>query len=80
MSTSESESMINTRNGKPAAVLSNVQDEDELEGLVLAYSPRFRAILQAARAEISVIGGIPHDEFWAQVDAEYEARSGNGQS
>ncbi len=80
MKASESGPVIITRNGKPTAVLLNVQDEDELEGLVLAYSPRFRAILEAARAEIRVTGGIPHDEFWAQVDAEYDARPGNGQS
>lgn len=33
--------VIITRNGKPTAVLLNVEDEDELEGLVLAYSPKF---------------------------------------
>jgi len=33
--------VIITRNGKPAAVLLAVQDEDELERLVLAYSPNF---------------------------------------
>lgn len=80
MNASEPESMIGTGNEKPAAVLLNVQDEDELEGLVLAYSPRFRAILQAASAEIRATGGIAHDEFWVQVDAEYAAQPGNGQA
>ena len=37
------------------------------------YSPQFEAILQEARQEIVETGGIPHDEFWRQVDAEYEA-------
>lgn len=64
--------VIITRNGKPTAVLLNVEDEDELEGLVLAYSPKFRALLQAARDEVRISGGIPHDEFWRQVDAEFE--------
>ena len=64
--------VIITRNGKPTAVLLNVEDEDELEGLVLAYSPKFRALLQAARDEVRASGGIPHDEFWRQVDAEFE--------
>ena len=64
--------VIITRNGKPTAVLLNVEDEDELEGLVLAYSPKFRALLQAARDEVRTSGGIPHDEFWRQVDAEFE--------
>ena len=64
--------VIITRNGKPTAVLLNVKDEDELEGLILAYSPKFRALLQAARDEVRTSGGIPHDEFWRQVDAEFE--------
>jgi prevent-host-death family protein len=38
--------VILTRNGKPAAVLLAVQDEDELERLVLAYSPKFHALLE----------------------------------
>ena len=69
---SETGPVIITRNGKPAAILLNVVDEEELEGLLLAYSPKFRTILQAAREEIKQTGGIPHDEFWRQVDAEYE--------
>lgn len=72
MKQSESGPIVITRHGKPAAVLVNVVDEDELDGLLLAYSPKFRAILQTARAEIIKTGGIPHDEFWQQVDAEYD--------
>ncbi len=40
--------VIITRNGKPAAVLLAVQDEDELERLALAYSPKFHDVLEAA--------------------------------
>lgn len=39
--------VVVTRNGQPAAALAPILDEDELEDLVLAYSPRFRAILGA---------------------------------
>lgn len=63
--------MLSSRNGRPAAILLNVVDEDELDGLLLAYSPKFRAILQAGREEIQQTGGIPHDDFWQQVDAAY---------
>ena len=69
---SERGPVIITRNGKPTAALVNVVDDDEVEQLILAYSPRFRAILQEARQEIAETGGIPHDEFWRQVDEEYE--------
>mgnify|MGYP001054262773 CR=1 FL=1 len=71
MKETEAGPVVITRNGRPAAILLNVVEEDELEGLLLAYSPKFRAILQAARSEIKQTGGIPHDEFWQQVDAEY---------
>ena len=71
MKETEAGPVVITRNGRPAAILLNVVEEDELEGLLLAFSPKFREILQAARAEIKDTGGIPHDEFWQQVDAEY---------
>jgi len=60
--------VIITRNGKPAAVLLAVQDEDELERLVLAYSPKFHAILEAARRQIQETGGVRHDEFWQEIE------------
>lgn len=76
----ESGPVVITRNGRPAAILVNVVDEDELESLLLAHSPKFRAILQAARDEIKQTGGIPHDEFWQQVDAEYDETLGTDQA
>src|SRR5437660_3926257 len=62
--------VIVTRNGKPVAVLLAVTDEDELERLVLAHSPKFRAILDKSRRQIEETGGIPHDVFWREVEAE----------
>ncbi len=56
--------VIITRNGKPAAVLLPIQDEDELERLILSYSPKFQAILKQGRQQIQESGGINHDEFW----------------
>ena len=32
-----------------------------------------RTLLEAAEARIQATGGIPHDEFWRQVDAEHDA-------
>jgi prevent-host-death family protein len=59
--------VVVTRNGKPVAVLLPVPDEDELERLVLAYSPRFQSILKDARQQIREGRGIPHEEFWREV-------------
>lgn len=62
--------VIVTRNGKAVAVLVAVTDEDELERLVLAHSPRFQAILEKSRRQIDETGGIPHNVFWREVKAE----------
>ena len=50
--------VIVTRHGKPVAVLLSVEDEEELERLILAYSPKLRAILESARQQIQETGGI----------------------
>lgn len=62
--------VVVTRNGKPVAVLVAVTDEDELERLVLAHSPKFQALLDKSRRQIEQTGGIPHDAFWREVGAE----------
>jgi len=67
---SEEGPVIVTRNGKPVAVLLAVEDEAALEGLILAYSPQFQRLLQAARRQLRKTGGIEHAEFWETVDTE----------
>ena len=62
--------IVVTRNGRPVAVLLSVEDDEELERLVLAHSPTFRKILQAARDQIRESGGIQHEDFWREVEAE----------
>ena len=36
--------IVVTRNGRPVAVILGVQDEEEIERLLMAYSPQLRAI------------------------------------
>lgn len=62
--------VVVTRNGKAVAVLLAVTDDDELERLVLAHSPKFQALLDKSRRQIEDTGGIPHDRFWREVKAE----------
>ena len=62
--------VVVTRNGKAVAVLLAVTDDDELERLVLAHSPKFQALLDKSRRQIEDTGGIPHDRFWREVQAE----------
>ena len=62
--------IVVTRNGKAVAVLLAVTDDDELERLLLAHSPKFQALLNKSRRQIEETGGIPHEQFWRQVAAE----------
>ena len=70
--------VIVTRNGKAVAVLLAVKDEDELERLVLAHSPKFQALLDKSRRQIEATGGVPHDVFWREVEAESREVAGKG--
>ena len=60
--------IVITRNGKAVAVLLVMEDEDEIEWIILAYSPKFQRILQAAEQQIQAGKGIPHKEFWLEIE------------
>lgn len=62
--------VVVTRNGRPTAVLLSVEDEDEIERLSLAYSPKFQKILNLARRQIRDGSGIQHEDFWKEVDGK----------
>lgn len=64
-----------TRNGKPVAVLLGVRDEEEIERLLMGYSPRLRAILDLSRQQIRDGAGIEHQEFWAEPKPPRNRRS-----
>ena len=75
---SESGPVIVTRNGKAVAVLLAMTDEDELERLILAHSPKFQAMLDKSRRQIEETGGIPHEQFWREVETETGGHSAQG--
>ena len=60
--------VVVTRNGRPVAVITGVSDPDDLERLVLAHTPRFRRLVDAAERRVAETGGVPHEEFWATVE------------
>jgi prevent-host-death family protein len=66
--------VVVTRNGKPVAVIVGVQDEDEIERLLMAYSPRLQAILNASRQQIREGDVLSHEDFWAEVKASRVAK------
>jgi prevent-host-death family protein len=59
--------IVITRNGKAVAVLLAPLDDDDLEGLILARSPRFQALLEKSRKSIEAGKGLSHEEFWEAV-------------
>ena len=67
---SEEGPVIVTKNGRPVAVLLSIKDEDEIERMILAYSPKFQNILEVAEQEIREGKGIKHEDFWREVEAE----------
>jgi prevent-host-death family protein len=70
--------IVVTRNGKAVAVIVGIHDEDEIERLLMAYSPRLQAILEASRKQIREGDVLTHEEFWNEVEASRAAARGSG--
>ena len=62
--------VIVTQKDRPVAVLVSVPEGDELERLVLAHTPKFRRLLDAAERRIRRTGGIKHKDFWKAAHAK----------
>ncbi len=65
---SEGGPVVVTRNGRPVAVIIGVQDEDEIERLLMAYSTRLRAILERSRQQFRKGEWLSEEEFWSQFE------------
>jgi prevent-host-death family protein len=59
--------IVITRNGKAVAVLLTPSDDEDLERLVLARSPRFQALLDKSRKSIKQGKGLSPNAFWNAV-------------
>ena len=66
--------VVVTHHGRPVAVLLRTGGVDDLERLLMGHSPKLQAILEAARKRFRAGGGIPHDAFWKEVEAENAGR------
>lgn len=60
--------VVITRNGKAVAVIITPRDDDDLENLILARSPRFQEMLNRSRRSIEKGEGFTSDEFWKLVE------------
>ena len=59
--------IVITRNGKPVAVLLAPVNDEDLERLLLARSPRFQALLNRSRQSIKEGKGLSESAFWKAV-------------
>jgi prevent-host-death family protein len=74
---SEGGPVVVTRNGRPVAVIVGVQNEDEIERLLMAYSPHLRAILERSRQQFREGKWLGEEEFWSQFEhSERSKRAG----
>jgi prevent-host-death family protein len=60
--------VVITRNGKPVAVLLAPANDDDLERLLLAHSPRFQSLLNKSRQSIKAGKGLSRNDFWKAVE------------
>jgi prevent-host-death family protein len=70
---SHKEPVLITKNGKPAAMLLPVAEDADVESLALAFSPRFQELIRKSQAQAQRGETIPHDQFWAELEAEKDA-------
>jgi PHD/YefM family antitoxin component YafN of YafNO toxin-antitoxin module len=59
--------VVIAQNEQPVAVLLCVTDQEELERLILSYSPPFQSILNSAKQRIREGQSIGHEAFWEEV-------------
>jgi len=67
---SEQGPVVVTKNGRPVAMLLSIKDEDEIERMLLAHSPKFQSILEVAEQQIREGKGIKHEDFWRDIESE----------
>lgn len=71
---SRKQPVLVTRNGKPVAVLLGVSDKAEAEQLALGRPRSLRSVLQQANEQIEKGAGIPHAQFWREVEESRKAK------
>lgn len=70
--------VVITRNGRAVAVLLAPRDDEDLERLILARSPRFQGLLQRSRMSVRTGRGLPRSEFWKAAKSRTRGRTDKG--
>jgi prevent-host-death family protein len=78
---SQKQPVLITRNGKPVAVLLAVHNKTEAKQLAERHSRSLRSVFEEAHDQLKQGGGIPHEEFWRQVErSRHTKRSKNSRA
>ena len=72
--------IVITRNGKAVAVLLAPHDDDDLENILIARSPRFQAVLNKSRQSIKAGKGLSEKDLWKAVAQHGKQTKGNDSS
>jgi prevent-host-death family protein len=73
---SRQQPVLVTRNGKPVALLLAVDNRAEAEHLAAERIRSLRSIFEEAHAQLEAGQGIPHDQFWREVEDTRSKRGG----
>jgi prevent-host-death family protein len=71
---SREQPVLVTRNGKPVAALLAVQNKAEAEQLLSDRSRALRSVFEEAHVQIQKGQGIPHEQFWQEVEQSRRAK------
>jgi prevent-host-death family protein len=74
LAASREQPVLVTRNGKPVAVLLAVRNKAQAKQAAEGRCRSLQSIFQEAHLQLQKGGGIPHDQFWAQVEESRRAR------
>jgi prevent-host-death family protein len=66
--------IVITRNGRAVGVLIAPLDDDDLEMLLVARSPRFQALLDRSRRSLQEGQGLSRKDFWKAVAQRHRKR------
>ena len=67
--------VVITQKGRAVAALLVPVDDEELERLILAHSPRFQAMLNESHESIKSGKGLTSEEFWKAVKERRSQKS-----
>jgi prevent-host-death family protein len=67
--------VVITRNGRAVAVLLTPFDDDDLERLILARSPRFQHLLGRSRRSLKAGRGLSRGRFWKTVASQSQPKT-----